>query len=275
MPDADPQLSGALIPGESINASPVIPTAGKSPVDHHSSSADYFRPPRLGILHIMAFIAFATGLIVFYTFLEMLNPRPDHSDIGILRQALQIIRNLVTAASWVGLVILLAGKIRRTPARLQPGHWILMFESIFTLLALLFWGIIYLGQESNYHGSNLLMILMGYESFFMLLAYALLIYLLRERISWKVLFGVLAVFHGALGVFYFSQGMRIWWFSHTQISLPLDIVVLFVLIVTVAIDWKNYSSRDWLHWLGLFLIGYGVSISIVWSAIHYMTPGFL
>ncbi|MGA2796888.1 MAG: hypothetical protein ABSE63_04865 [Thermoguttaceae bacterium] len=276
MPDADPQTSGNPIPGESSGDLPVSATSGGRYYDYCSKSLIYFRPPRLGIVHLLAFIAFSTGLIIFYTLLDMRNPRPDHSGIMIIWKGLQVIRNMVTAASLVGLLILLAGKIRGIPGRFQPGHWILIFESIATILAFFLWGIFYFGLEGNSHGSSLPSILMGYERFLLVLAYALLIYFLQEAISWKVLFGALALFEAATGLLYFDQGMRIWMhFSFTGIILPLEIVVLLVLIVTIALDRKNYSFRDRLHWLGLFLIGYEFTLSIISEVVQYAKYGFI
>ena len=275
MPDADQQHSGNPIPGETSGDLPVSTTSGGKYYDYCSTSSNYFRPPRIGIVHLLAFVAFSTGLILFYTFLDMRNPRPDHSGIMILWKGLQVIRSMVLAASWVGLWILLAGKIRGISGRLQPGHWILIFESITTILAFIIGGIAYLGLEAKSHGNSLFMILMGYKSFLLVLAYALLICFFQEATSWKVLFGALALLQAAIGLLFFDQGMRIWMhFSFTEISVPLEIVVLLVLIVTIALDRKNYSFRDWLHWLGLFLIGYEFALSIIWEVIQYAKHGF-
>jgi len=275
MPDADSQTSGNPIPDETSGDVPVSAMAGSIYYDYRLKSSSYFRPPCLGIIHLLAFIAFSTGLIIFYTLLDMRNPRPDHSGIMILWKGLQVIRNIVTAASWVGLWILLAGKIRGIPGRLQPGHWIVIFEGIATILAFIIGGIVYFGPDSNSRGSNLFLILMGYESFLLVLAFALLIYFLHEAVSWKVLFGALAVLEAASGLLYFDQGLRIWMhFSITGIRLPLEIVVLLVLIATIALNRKNYPIRDWMHWLGLFLIGYEFALSIVWEGIQYAKHGF-
>ncbi len=108
-----------------------------------------------------------------------------------------------------------------------------------------------------------------------MLAYVLLICLLRERISWKVLFGVVGVHYFIWGLFFFLHAMP------TGLHIPFDLirlasaaVVLLVLILTVAIDWKNYAIRDWLHWLGLFTLGYRTFFEIVEMIIQYQERGF-
>ncbi len=43
---------------------------------------------------------------------------------------LQINMNLCRAASLVGLGVLIVCRFRRIPGRLQPGHWVLLLQSI-------------------------------------------------------------------------------------------------------------------------------------------------
>ncbi len=119
-------------------------------------------------------------------------------------------------------------------------------------------------------------ILAGYLIFLVVVAYVLLILFLREAISWKALFASLAVMFAASGLFYFDQGMQVWmhFLSFSRITLALSSVVLFVLVVTLALARRNYPIRDWLHWLGLFLIGYQLALSIFQTMRLVLVYGF-
>jgi hypothetical protein len=257
MPNADFQHPGTPIPVESPNALP---------------DSDYFRSPCLGIFHFLAFIALAAALIGFYVFFEMPNIKSDQFGMMVLLYTSQIIRKLIIAANCVGLWILFVSKIRKIPGRLQPGHWILMFQTIATILALLIGGIVYF---SAFRGTRLYAILIGYESIFLMLTYILLIFLLREVNSWKVLFGTLAMLNVMLGLMMSHQGMLIELKLHDSlIQLVADCLVLIALIYAIALDWKNYPIRDWLHWLGLVFVGYGLSLSILWNVIQSVRYGF-
>jgi len=79
----------------------------------------------------------------------------------------------------------------------------------------------------------------------------------------------------ASGLFYFGLGMQLWiHYSFSGITLALSSIVLFVLVVTLALDRINYPIRDWLHWLGLFLIGYQLALSIFQTMRLALVYGF-
>ena len=263
MPDADPQPADTSIPGNPSGES----TDESAPGDKYDvcgeSSPGYLRPPRLGIIHVLAFLTLAAGVILPNALAHYYGKNTPVPNVPpgarVVWAGLQINMNLCRAASWVGLGVLVFCRIRRIPGRLQPGHWVLLLQSIAMIFGFLWEKTSYLwfGSMSDtiklHSMIKLQSILAGYVMFLVVVAYVLLIVFLREAISWKALFASLAVMFAASGLFYFDQGMQVWMhYSFSRIMLALSSVVLFVLVVTLALDRRNYPIRDWLHWLGLF-----------------------
>jgi hypothetical protein len=285
MPDADPQPADTSISGNPSGESPdALAPGGKYDVCGESSPG-YLRPPRLGIIHVLAFLVLATALILPNALAHYYGKNTPVPNVPpgtrFVWAGLQINMNLCRAASCVGLMVLVFCRIRRIPGRFQPGHWVLMLQGIAMI-----WGFLWEKTSYLWFGSmsdtiklqsmiKLQLILTGYVVFLIVGAYVLLILFLREAISWKALFATLAVMFAASGLFYFDQGMQVWMhYSLSRITLALSSFVLFVLDVTLALDRRNYPIRDWLHWLGLFLIGYQLSLSIFQTMRLVLVYGF-
>jgi hypothetical protein len=249
------------------------------------SVPEYLQPPRLGVIQVLAFLALAAALILpnalshYYGKDTAVPNVPPGTQV--VWAGLQINLNLCKAASLVGLGVLIVCKFRRIPGRLQPGHWVLLIQSIAMI-----WGLLWEKTSYLWFGSmsdlnkfqsmiKLQSILTGCEMLLLVAAYVLLICYLREIVPWKVFFGSIAFSYTAYGFFFFSQGIRDLtphFFVFTMISLT--VLVLLVLIVTIAFDRKNYIIRDWLHWLGLFLIGYQLALSIFQTIRLVLVYGF-
>jgi hypothetical protein len=282
MSDIDPHPADT-----SITSNP----SGESPDDSEpsdkgdvcgESSPIYLRPPRLGIIHVLAFLALAAILILPNTLAHYYGKNTPIPNVPpgarFVWAGPQINLNLCRAASLVGLGVLIVCWFRRIPGQLQPGHWVLLLQSIAMLFGFLLekTSPLWFGNVSDtiklHSMIKLQSILTGYLIFLVVVAYVLLILLLREAISWKALFASLAVMFAASGLFYFDHGMQIWMhYSFSGITLALSSVVLFVLVVILALDRSNYPIRDWLHWLGLFLIGYQLALSI-FQTVSYLGP---
>ncbi len=158
MANADPQNSGNPILGEESAALSEMPISGGKPDDYWLASTGYLRPRRPGVYHWLAFIVLAAGLaalhtLALYNILEKYPVIAFHQAI-MTRHVVQVITDAVTAASWVGVAILVAAKIRGLPGRFQPGHWILIFQGTATVLGLLIWAVRYLVVSNIYLASR-------------------------------------------------------------------------------------------------------------------------
>jgi len=114
--------------------------AGESPLAPGSPFAEYYRPPRLGIIHLLAWTAATAVLLKFSMAMEMLGDRGIASTSPELDIAVQAYRFMYSAAHAAGIVgsgVLLLARIRRLPGRFQPGHWLVLVETLGALLWLL------------------------------------------------------------------------------------------------------------------------------------------
>ena len=111
-----------LIPAATDFTAPVEP-----PVAPISAEPEYIQPPRLGIIHLLAWTAVAAVLFKVNAALLLLakgNSAVVAPDVPV--QAIGIADFTLMAAGIVGLAVLVRAWLRRQPARLAPGHWILI-----------------------------------------------------------------------------------------------------------------------------------------------------
>ena len=78
MTDANPQSPDNPIPGKPSVNHPIISTTDVGNSDSNDLSRTSFRPPHLSVIHILAFIILAAGLILL-DYLGKQIPRPGNS----------------------------------------------------------------------------------------------------------------------------------------------------------------------------------------------------
>lgn len=244
---------------------------GECPFGPRSPFAEHYRPPRLGIIHLLAWTAATAVLLKFSLAMEMIRdarigPTPQARHVFV--EALGLIGTVGSAAALVGAGILLLAKIRRRGGRLQPGHWLLVIVAAVLLLSLLIWGLqtlALLAELDGYYPSyprwwvfarwSLPEILSAGMYFYAALAS-------KDGRTWKSCFGVLAAVSFMWGLWYVGLGLsdRPWlWFN-----FPLgSMIVGLVLLVTVLVDLRHGPRRDWLHWLGVAVVATSVLIVLV------------
>lgn len=247
-----------------------------------TSAADqYFQPPRLGIIHLLAWTAATAVLLKLWMAVDMLRGT-DAGSMGqaaeVFQQASRIIYNTVLGAGIVGTGVVLLGKLRGAPGRLQPGHWLLTIETLATLLTLLCWLsytlLLEKRSELDYSPTTFvwLLVYLGIKKLLQAVAYFVVTGLVRDALRWRVALFAMGVGVAIEGLAYICMAfwLELWWL----VSFPLgQFIAGAVLLVTVLLDLPARRLRDWVHWLGVALIATFVGMWIAWWAFSLILPG--
>ena len=245
---------------------------GQSPFAPGSPFAEYYRPPRLGIIHLLAWTAATAVLLKFSMGMQMIGARGVASTSPELDIAFQAFRFLYSAAHAAGIVgsgVLLLAMIRRLPGRFQPGHWLVLIETLTALLWLLSWGLCVVLPETTgvTRGAlfpwilvvdGLVAILCSGGYFYAAVAF-------RGDKRWKICLGVLAGVGLVGGLWY--VGINVLGSPRWSFDFPLgSLIVGLSLLVAVVVDLCRGPRRDWLHWLGVAIVATEVVLAAGWWA---------
>jgi hypothetical protein len=247
---------------------------GKSPFAPGSPFAEYYRPPHLGIIHLLAWTAATAVLLKFSMAMEMIQDTGGSSmppSMRVFQQIFGFIYSTAFAAGIVGTCIVLRAKMSRLPGRLQPGHWLLLIATVSSLLSLARWAFYVLAETTGLVGSfspSWILVLFGLEEIICSGMYFGATLACRAAKRWKVCFAVLAAVNfmrGVLSVGSVLLDSPSWAISFS--SLPLgSMIVGLVLLLAVLVDLRRGPRRDWLHWLGVAIIATGVLVYAAWWA---------
>ncbi len=108
-------------------AAPNDATPAGAPVAPIPTEPDYLQPPRLGIIHLLAWTAVAAVLFKGDAASRLL-AKERMSDLSgnLLQQVAGLLDLTLIAAGIMGLAVLACSRLRRQPGRFAPGHWILI-----------------------------------------------------------------------------------------------------------------------------------------------------
>jgi hypothetical protein len=245
---------------------------GKSPFAPGSPFAEYYRPPRLGIIHLLAWTAATAVLLKFSMAMELLRGTGGGSmppATRVFQQIVGFIYSTAFAAGIVGTCIVLRATVRHLPGRLQPGHWLLLIATVSSLLSLACWALYVLAETAGLVGSfstSWILVLFGLEEIICSGMYFGATLACRAGKRWKLCFAVLAAVNFMRGVLYVCSVL----FDSVRVpsffpSVPLgSMIVGSVLLATVVVDLRRGPRRDWLHWLGVAFIAVGVLVYAAW-----------
>jgi len=252
---------------------------GKSPFGPRSPFVEYYRPPRLGIIHLLAWTAATAVLLKFNVAMEMIETSSHFDEmptaLRVFRQVIQFVQSTVHAAGIVGVSVLLLGRVRGATGRLQPGHWIVAIDTVAFLVVHSWWALYTAARASGIIERNTFGFGSGFIWFYLPFGVISLLRAatygatatgLRDARRWRVLFATLAVVGLIVSLIQiaasFSRG-RFGLFGLT--NLPLwPLIIAAVLIPTVVLDLRRGPRRDWLHWLGIAVLGVGTALSMAW-----------
>lgn len=250
--------------------------------------AHQLRIPQFGIMHMLLWTTATAVLLKIYLALS-----PD-SDLARASEArflsmriLQIISAITMASGLVGSGALLRARCYAVPARLQPGHWIVLictFGSIFSLMASLA-SLVLSGGTSKSIWASLVVTTCSTPLLAAAFGYATL--RLRDARRWKIVLGALAFGHGvsaagaifgiaAIAVASASQASGDYSPEMEQLPLALSegflwcwsLLLLPLLILVAILDRHRWTSRDWVHWVGVVLLGLSYSGGIALSVLN-------
>lgn len=260
-PDAD-HLDGSAPPQ----------SARKSPFAPGSPFAEHYRPPRLGIIHLLAWTAATAVLLKFSMAMEMLGDRGMDSmspELDIAVQAYRFMYSAAHAAGIVGSGVLLLARIRRRPGRFQPGHWLVLVETLARLLRLLSWGLcVVLAETAGVTRGALfpwIPVVFGLVAILYSGGYFYAAVAFRGGKRWRICLGVLAGVGLMGGLWY--VGIAVLGSPRWSFDFPLgSLIVGLFLLVAVVVDLCGGPRRDWLHWLGVGIVATDVLLAVGWYA---------
>ncbi len=198
-----------------------------------------------------------------------------------------ILRSIVAAAGLVGAGVLIRAKCHTMPRRLQPGHWLVLVGALETLLGLVVWAAIRLVFGGDWRAAGEVRFLVwsagtGLCSAVLAVAFVLAAIWLRDAWRWKIIFGVIALVEAAAAAAMLSFTLRQ---LGDHLSFLQEITssfatyrpafILILLVAAVVLDLPRRGSRDWVHWLGVFCLGFGCAMTIVSRIVFALFVRFL
>jgi hypothetical protein len=211
----------------------------------------YIIPQRLGIIHLLAWITCSAILLKIDTAIGIIGPFDTKKGPGLngLFQYLMVMLAAVYSAGFVSAVSLWNTKRKCKEGFLQPGHWILIIDSVMVLFAHLFL------FNSN---PRLAHIYGGVEGLSYLIGAAGCVIAVRKinaASQWWIFFISLCVYRGICGMaklLIVNQGPLA--FEATIVSTFCAVVLFCVYCYTVYLDLHNRRHRDRMHWLGVWYL---------------------
>jgi hypothetical protein len=233
---------------------------------YDSPFRDQLRAPRFGVLDLLIWIAAAAALLgLFATSSDLPTTRPLGPFLWAFRVT-QFGQVIIWASALTGSVILIRSRFYTMLGRLQPGHWLIIITTlevaVFLRTYLSAWPLRHLTS----HHADAMQVATALASLLIVAGYVMAFLSLRDTRWWKIFFGVMGLAEIArsiatllllVGAFFRSPGSPPAWIG--LITLPLAIFPLaaFVMFVVAAtLDLSQRVPRDWLHWLGVAIIGF-------------------
>ena len=225
-------------------------------------------PPRLGIIHLLAWLTVASALLGTERSVQILEKAASHPDKFTAHYlVLDSIRVVALAAGVVGLAALVRWRSNGRALPLAPGHWILAAEGTALLATYLVQivqrVIVAILDNPNDRISYLpafgLLALIAAAQMFM---FALAVSRCAEKGSWQVILGILAIAAAAkmtldvILFLIFGEWLRppfpLFEFYYPAPAVVAGLAAGPALIYTVYDAFR--FRRDWLHGLGVTLV---------------------
>ena len=264
-PDHTPAASDSAEP---LNPLIVPPAAAVLP----SPAIEYLVPPRIGIIHLLAWVTCTAILLKFNTGMEMLSAPPSNAVTlpqPFFYQGIHAARCILNGALLVGASVLFHALWRREKGRFQPGHWILAINGVSILLWCLlnFAAVLILAGDLRMLGSFGMYLNIVSLSFHAI-ATAWAAWKLPEHGRWTIYLGMSslnAAYHAWGYPISFIPFLRSPGFLHLLIFLRIYCEPLLGLscLAAVILDSVRGPSRDWLHWLA---VAFAFSSLFLWAA---------
>ena len=235
-------------------------------------SPELFHPPRLGIIHLLAWTAASAVLMKIITWAGWLDSMPDNFPgwMRVFFTAISSIHMAVIAAGVVGTCVIVRSRYRGHDGRLQAGHWMVINMAGTSILSLVLWlplvmlmdWLMSLSAATHSFAINYAIYLVeAVPQFLLAVLWLVAAIRMREAIVWKATFGFLALRSAAAGCVnllsaffptflpFFFPSLR----SFSQLPIGASLTLL-VLSAVVLADFNRHTKRDWLHGLGVAML---------------------
>jgi hypothetical protein len=219
----------------------------------------YLRPPRLGIIHLLAWTAATAVMLKFYVAAQDNTDTVDLSAIGdAAHQTIQFVNSARVGATLVGATVLVLGRVRGETGRFQPGHWFILIETVADMLGLTFWAIsLALRQPGTewYEESfyKWYLGLWGAIAVCIAVAYFFVARRVRHDRPWRTPAVVMAIVDLIVGNLCWLALLT--WMAASAMYWPIwPLIVGVTFFVALLIDVGRGAGRDWVHWLGVAII---------------------
>ena len=222
-------------------------------------SPELFHPPRLGIIHLLAWTAVTAVLLKLMMALGFFSP-PDELPRAMRIYSVTTLSTdmMILAAGVVGTSVILCSRLRCITGRLQAGHWMLVTTTVVSVFSMpLYLWLFVLNDYPDYFYNACQVARELLEATLWIIATIRM----REAFRWRALLGFFAVSDVISYIFYGGGSIFIYrLFGPTilpigpTISIIGSAIVFFALPLVVLIDLRHRIQRDWLHWLGVIIV---------------------
>ena len=254
-----------------------------TPIDGSQSPfVSFYKPPRLSIAHLLAWMAAAAVLLSIVASIDRWSDGVVLSNLsetgsGSIGLASLVVELILFAAGIVGLGTIIRDRIRHILGPLQPGHWIVLGQCTGQLLGLVVGLSLWLFVSSTSSVATTGIVILAAKNFIPSLVIGV-IYLLaarrcRNEKSWRLTFLMWAfssIFISILALTFVLKevvnfgagGMLVTIFAMgPAMVIPLIGAISFCIAVIRDIQEKN--RRDWIHWLGVAMVTIPFIMSMV------------
>jgi hypothetical protein len=282
MPEAEPQAAA-----EPLASSPFAEPLAPSPF------VEPLRVPQFGIIHLMLWTAATAVLLKLYLALTgELNAQMPAGYYWMSRVSTAL-QAIVWASALVGSGVLIRLRFYTMLTRLQPGHWLVLIATLEFVVLLVTLSIYWLLKSVEGVGMTAWILIVQALMSSLVAAPAVLAFVkLRDTKRWKIFMGVKAVAAVAtvaltvlftINVFfrtslYSPGGSSFLWMNAISVCMGICYVAVFIMfVVAVALDLWRRAARDWLHWLGVGIVGssYVLSLIMLVFSLFVSRMGFL
>jgi hypothetical protein len=237
--------------------------------------SEQLQVPQFGILHLLILTTITAVLLKVLMAFTGESFQESSPVLYWVSHVVQAMNAIILAATMVGSGVLLRLRFYTMVERLQPGHWLVLISMldfiltfILTLAAvLLYWlvGVLALRIAGIYRAGVL--ITLALEA----VAYGYSFWRLRDALRWKLLIGAKGLglaTAATLGTISLILGdpLSTWpslypWMLYG--SLAWSLALFLFLAFAASLDLWQRAARDWMHWLGVGVIGLNYAMQFV------------
>lgn len=266
----------SLHPGDSCTGEP-----SKKETTPVTASPNYlYLPPRIGIIHLVALMTIFALLLSLNKTIELIIIKqkqiiikPSHLSIWT---GIYCIEMCLLSAGFVCSGILLNAKRHHEPGLFQPGHWLVLMRVAAVLIDLFSSVHLVIFSQGSFVSSLWWVLFTGIH-----IALAIAIFWIAKHLPgygcWRFFFrlwAIATVYPALLALLvWLNSKIYLWMHIDTSfltytiqywsISFVLVAFAFLTLITCVVWDIKRGQRHDWVHWIGIGIVGWDLLNKII------------